>query len=72
MAGASLVGRLYKTLKIGMVKDGANLTEKFIIARDAGFDGIELNAPGYEIEEARKAVRETGLPIDGTVCAGHW
>lgn len=55
-----------------MVKDGANLTEKFIIARDAGFDGIELNAPGYEIEEARKAVRETGLPIDGTVCAGHW
>lgn len=72
LAGASLAGRLYKTLKIGMVKDGANLTEKFIIARDAGFDGIELNAPGYEIEEARKAVRETGLPIDGTVCAGHW
>lgn len=70
--GGSLAGRFYKTLKIGMVKDGANLTEKFVIARDAGFDGIELNAPGYDIEEARKAVKETGLPIDGTVCADHW
>jgi len=70
--GGSLAGRFYKTLKIGMVKGGANLTEKFVIARDAGFDGIELNAPGYEIEEARKAVKETGLPIDGTVCADHW
>lgn len=71
-AAGGLSGRFYKTLKIGMVKDGANLIEKFTIARDAGFDGIELNAPGYDIEEARKAVKETGLPIDGTVCADHW
>ena len=55
-----------------MVKEGTGLSEKFAIARDAGFDGIELNAPGYNIEEARKATQETGLPIDGTVCAEHW
>lgn len=70
--GGSLAGRFYKTLKIGMVKEGAGLVEKFAIARDAGFDGIELNAPGYDIVEARRAVREVGIPIDGTVCADHW
>lgn len=67
-----LRGRFYKTLKIGMIRDGGNLVEKFAIAKEAGFDGVELNAPGYDIEEARKAVAETGLPVDGTVCADHW
>jgi len=69
---STLAGRFYKTLKIGMVKDGTGLSEKFAIAREAGFDGIELNAPGYDVEEAREAAKETGLPIDGTVCADHW
>jgi len=68
----SLKGRFYKTLKIGMVRDGKGLVEKFHIAKEAGFEGIELNAPGYDLEEARTAVRETGLPVDGTVCADHW
>jgi len=71
-AEPSLRGRIYRTLKIGMVKDGANFTEKFRIAKDAGFDGIELNAPGFDVEEVISATRETGLPVDGTVCAGHW
>ncbi len=71
-ASSGLKGRFYKTLKIGMVKDGATLAEKFVIAKEAGFDGIELNAPGYDIEEARAAVAATGLPVDGTVCASHW
>lgn len=70
-AGA-LKGRLYKTLKIGMVREGKSLREKFAIAKKAGFDGIELSAPGYDVEEARAAIRETGLPVDGTVCADHW
>lgn len=70
--GSSLKGRFYKTLKIGMVKDGATLAEKFAIAKEAGFDGIELNAPGYDVEEVRAAIAATGLPVDGTVCADHW
>jgi hexulose-6-phosphate isomerase len=70
--GGTLAGRFYKTLKIGMVKEGVNLSEKFAIVRDAGFDGIELNAPGYDIGEARKAAKDAGIPIDGTVCADHW
>lgn len=65
-------GRFYKTLKIGMIRDGANLKEKFSIAKEAGFDGVELSAPGYDIGEANEAVSETGLVVDGTVCADHW
>lgn len=69
---AGLKGRFYKTLKIGMIREGANLSEKFAIAKAAGFDGVELSAPGFDIGEVRKAVADTGLPVDGTVCAEHW
>lgn len=69
---ATLKGRFYKTLKIGMIKGGANLSEKFAIAGEAGFEGVELSAPGYDIDEARRAVAETGILVDGTVCADHW
>ncbi|MCA9063017.1 MAG: TIM barrel protein [Planctomycetaceae bacterium] len=68
----SLKGRLYKTLKIGMVRVEGTLTDKFKAAREAGFDGIEMNAPGMDIEETRKAIEESGLPVDGTVNSSHW
>ncbi|MCP5559143.1 MAG: sugar phosphate isomerase/epimerase [Verrucomicrobiaceae bacterium] len=68
----ALAGRLYKTLKIGMVKNVPTLTEKFKIAKEAGFHGIEMNAPGLDIEETKKAIVESGLPVDGAVCASHW
>lgn len=67
-----LNGRLYKTLKIGMVRTGDSLEEKFAIAKEAGFDGIELNCPGINVEEVRSAIKATGLPVDGSVNAGHW
>lgn len=72
VAEPSLQGRLYKTLKIGMVKVGGTLTDKFNAAKEAGFHGIELNAPGMDIEETKKAIAETGLPVDGTVNSTHW
>ncbi|MFT5328155.1 MAG: L-ribulose-5-phosphate 3-epimerase, partial [Planctomycetaceae bacterium] len=67
-----LNGRLYKTLKIGMVRTGKSFEEKFAIAKEAGFDGIELNCPGINVEEVRAAIKATGLPVDGSVNAGHW
>jgi hexulose-6-phosphate isomerase len=70
--GDSLAGRIYKTLKIGMVQVPGSLTDKFKAVKAAGFEGIELNAPGLDIEETRKAIQESGLPVDGTVCASHW
>jgi len=69
---APLKGRIYKTLKIGMVKEGGSMAEKFDVARAAGFDGIELNAPGFDVDEVASAVESTGFPVDGTVCGSHW
>lgn len=68
----ALAGRLYKTLKIGMIKVEGDLTAKFRAAREAGFMGVELQAPGYDVAEARQAIAATGLSVDGTVCASHW
>jgi hexulose-6-phosphate isomerase len=68
----TLKGRLYKTLKIGMVRVDGSLTDKFKAAKAAGFDGIELNAPGTNVAEAKKAINESGLPVDGTVNSTHW
>jgi len=63
---------LLKSLKIGMVRVPGSLTEKFKVAKQAGFDGIELNAPGINIDEAKRAVQEAEFPIDGTVNGTHW
>ena len=67
-----LTGRLYKTLKQGMVRVEGSLTEKFQAAKAAGFDGIELNLPGTSVAEAKVAIQASGLPVDGSVCAKHW
>lgn len=69
----SLKGRLYKTLKINMVKmPEASLVERFIAAKRSGFEGIEMNSPGMDVEETRAAIEASGLPVDGTVCSTHW
>ena len=67
-----LQGRLYKTLKIGMVRVDGSLADKFRAAKEAGFHGIELNAPGFDVSEVNKAIADVDFPVDGTVCAGHW
>jgi L-ribulose-5-phosphate 3-epimerase len=67
-----LKGRMWKTLKIGMVNVKGSLTDKFKAVKEAGFDGIEMDAPGMNVEETKKAIAESGLPIDGTVNSTHW
>ena len=69
---STLKGRLYKTLKIGMVNVEGSLVDKFNAAKEAGFHGIEMNAPGMDVEETKRAIAETGLPVDGTVNSTHW
>lgn len=68
----SLKGRLYKSLKIGMVNLPGSLTEKFRVLKEVGFDGVEMDSPGMDVEATRKAIAESGLPVDGTVCSTHW
>lgn len=71
-SAVSLKGRMYKTLKIGMVNMEGSLTDKFRAVRSAGFHGIEMNAPGMDVEATKRAIAESGLPVDGTVNADHW
>jgi len=67
-----LKGRIYKTLKIGMVQVPGSLSDKFKAVKVAGFAGIELDSPGMNVEETKHAIAESGLPVDGTVNFGHW
>jgi len=71
-APTDLTGRMYKTLKIGMVRVNGTLTDKFRAVKEAGFHGIEMDSPGMDVAETKKAIAETGLPVDGTVCSTHW
>jgi len=62
-----------KALKIGMIKVGSSLREKFQIAKDAGFDGVELNSPSdLSINEALEASEATGIELPGVVDSVHW
>ncbi len=64
--------RLLKTLKIGMVKVPGDLTDQFKAVKAAGYDGIELNAPGIDVEATKLAIKASGLVVDGSVCSTHW
>jgi L-ribulose-5-phosphate 3-epimerase len=63
---------LLKTLKIGMIRVEGTLTDKFKAAKEAGFDGVELNVPGINVDQANEAAAASGLIIDGTVGSYHW
>ena len=60
-------GWLRKTLKIGMISAEGSLTDKFKLAKKAGFEGVELSVPGVDAETAKAASKASGLIIDGTV-----
>ena len=62
-----------KAVKIGMVKAGKTLIEKFKLLKDLGYDGVELNAPsGLKHDEVLAAIDKTGLPVHGVVNSVHW
>lgn len=64
--------RLLKTLKIGMARVPGSLADKFNAAKSAGFDGIELDSPGIDVDETKAAIKSSGLVVDGSVCSTHW
>ena len=68
----TLRGRLYKTLKSHMIGIPGSLIDKFNTAKEAGFDGVEVSTPDLDIDATRKAIMETGLPVDGAVISNHW
>lgn len=63
---------LRKTLKVGMIRADGSLTDKFNLAKQAGFEGVELSVPGVDAKAAKEASAASGLIIDGTVGNYHW
>ena len=58
-------------LKLGMIR-GKTIMEKFQLAKEVGYDGIEISAPGVNLDEVKAAMKATGLPVHGVVCSTHW
>ena len=62
-----------KSLKYGMIGDGATVLEKFQSAKAAGFEGVEIDSPSdLDLEEVKAAMAETGLVVPGVVDSVHW
>jgi sugar phosphate isomerase/epimerase len=61
-----------KALMFGMVKTEGTLLDKFRMLKEVGYDGVELDSPGFDVKEALKARDETGLQICGVVDSVHW
>lgn len=64
---------LKKGLVFGMIKDDLPLVDKFKLARDAGFDGIELNSPTeFSISEILEAKSKSGIELPSVINKDHW
>lgn len=56
-----------------MIKEDLPLADKFKVARDAGFDGIELNSPtGLDISEILDAKEKSGIELPSVINKDHW
>ena len=65
--------RILKSLKFGMIGAGESVREKFELAKNAGFDGVELDSPsGLDMDEVIEARDEVGIRIPGVVDSAHW
>src|SRR5438445_7001924 len=56
----------------GRGSKNATILENFQILKDAGFDGLEVNAPSGKEQESLAAFKETGLQCEGVVDSRHW
>jgi len=64
---------LKKSLGIGMIKEDLSLTDKFRLAKDLGFDGIELNSPtDFNKSEILGAKAKSGIELPSVVNKDHW
>src|SRR5690554_6102817 len=64
---------LKKGLVFGMIKEDLPLADKFKLARDAGFDGIELNSPvEFSIPEILEAKEKSGIELPSVINRDHW
>ncbi len=64
---------LRKAVKIGMVKAGNTMEEKFALLRRLGFEGVEMDSPSpVDRKEVVAARDKSGIVIHGVVDSIHW
>ncbi len=67
------VMKLKKGVGFGMIKEDLPLVDKFKLAKDLGFDGIEFNSPvEFSIKELMDARDKSGIVIPSVVNKDHW
>jgi hexulose-6-phosphate isomerase len=67
------VKRIYKAVKVTMIKGDLSVYDKFRLSKDVGFDGISLMAPGmFNVKDVLKAQDLTGLPVHNVNDSKHW
>jgi L-ribulose-5-phosphate 3-epimerase len=72
-AKPQVAARFKKSLKIGMVGVEGTLRDKFMLLKELGFDGIELDSPNdLDPDEVLRAKEDSGLLIPGVVDSVHW
>ena len=63
--------RLRKALKLGMIRVNGSLVDKFKAAKEAGFEGVDVDS-AQPVEEVKRAMSESGLIVHGMVDYVHW
>lgn len=64
---------LKKGLGYEMINENLPLSDKFKLAKDLGFDGIELNTPSeFTITELLEAKEASGIEFPSVVNKDHW
>jgi len=63
-----------KAVLISMLPEGLSYAQRFAMARDAGFDAVEMQtiARDEEASEVRDAAMKTGLRIHSVMNMDHW
>src|SRR3989442_10203737 len=66
------IGR--KAVLISMLPEGVSYAQRFAMARDAGFDAVEMQTTARDDEaaEVRDAAMKTELRIHSVMNADHW
>lgn len=66
-------GRIYKSVKWGMILTDGSVLDKFRLLKDLGYDGMELVSPmDCSADEILQASKETGMPVHGLVNSRQW
>jgi L-ribulose-5-phosphate 3-epimerase len=71
---AAAAGGIKKALYVSMLPEELGYRERFQMARDVGFEGVEVGtiADPKVAEEIKEAAAKTGLTIHSVMNADHW